>query len=163
MGHEAIVLVETVHKMSKIMSSIIPLSAMHELMAKLYRAKIGLAISSREGDDVFEFAQHAFEIEKHRYRTGGSPSSMLAVAYNDLATGWAFRKEWTKAISLLIESVDIREQLPGFTREKLFSPLYHLGIVYHHQGAFDSSEAILREAIEDRAAAFGPRDKLSVR
>ncbi|KAI1500271.1 hypothetical protein F5X99DRAFT_429918 [Biscogniauxia marginata] len=163
-GHEAIALVETADNIyKKSMRLDISPSIMYEYRARVYRARIGLAVSSREGDDVFEFAHQAFEIEKYRHRDKDTPSSILAVAYNDLATGWAFRREWKAAIELLIESKRIRETLPGFTRDKLFSPLYHLGIVYHHQGNFDAAEATLTQAIKDRSSAFGPKDKRSVR
>ncbi|KAJ8132877.1 hypothetical protein O1611_g748 [Lasiodiplodia mahajangana] len=162
-GHDAIALVETADNIYRNISFEKPLETTYETRAKVCRARIGLAVSAREGDDVFEFAQQAFEIENYRHRDKETPSSILAVAYNDLATGWAFRREWNTAIELLAESKKIRERLPGFTRDKLFSPLYHLGIVYHHQGNFDAAETTLKQAIEDRSALFGPEDTRSVR
>lgn len=93
----------------------------------------------------------------------GHKSSILAVSYNDLAMAWACHGEWEKAIELLIESRRIREELPGFTRDKLFSPLYHLGLIYQHQGKYDEAEKILNEAIRDRDEAFGREDAVSLR
>ncbi|KAI1112297.1 hypothetical protein F5Y14DRAFT_422216 [Nemania sp. NC0429] len=139
------------------------LSTRHDVQGRIIRARIGIAVISREGDEVLDLALQAFEIEMYRHKPPKEPSSILAVAYNDLATGWAFRQDWTQAIQLLKESMRIREGLPGFTRDKLFSPLYHLGIVYHHQGNFDAAETSLRQAIDDRSTAFGPKDKVSVR
>ncbi|KAI0866339.1 P-loop containing nucleoside triphosphate hydrolase protein [Xylaria cubensis] len=162
-GHEAIALVETADNMYRGISFDKPLGVTYETRAKIYRARIGLAVSSKEGDDIFEFAQQVFEIEKYQHQDRDEPSSILAVAYNDLATGWAFRRKWATAVELLTESKKIRERLPGFTGDKLFSPLYHLGIVYHHQGDFDAAEITLKQAIEDRSATFGPKDTRSVR
>ncbi|KAI1123414.1 hypothetical protein F5Y10DRAFT_270137 [Nemania abortiva] len=162
-GHAATALVELADTMYRSLSFKQPLVTLDENRAKICRARIGLAVSSREGQDVFNFAQEAFEIEKHQHQDKDMSSSILAVAYNDLATGWAFRQEWEAAIELLTESKKIRERLPGFTRDKLFSPLYHLGIVYHHQGNFDAAEATLKQAIEDRSAAFRPKDTRSIR
>ncbi|KAI1357753.1 P-loop containing nucleoside triphosphate hydrolase protein [Xylaria arbuscula] len=139
------------------------LSTRYDVQASIIRARIGIAVISREGDDVLDLALQVFEIEKYRHKPPYQPSSFLAVAYNDLATGWAFRQNWAQAIQLLKESMKIRENLPGFTRDKLFSPLYHLGIVYHHQGNFDAAETSLTQAIDDRSAAFGREDKRSVR
>ncbi|KAI0868224.1 hypothetical protein GGS24DRAFT_513694 [Hypoxylon argillaceum] len=139
------------------------LSTRYDVQANIIRARIGIAVVSKEGDDVLDLALQVFEIEKYRHKPPKEPSSILAVAYNDLATGWAFRQDWTQAIQLLKDSIRIREGLPGFTRDKLFSPLYHLGIVYHHQGNFDAAETSLKQAINDRSTAFGPKDKCSVR
>ncbi|KAI0968573.1 hypothetical protein F4678DRAFT_481798 [Xylaria arbuscula] len=122
------------------------LSTRYDVQASIIRARIGIAVVSREGDDVLDLALQVFEIEKYRHKPPKEPSSILAVAYNDLATGWAFHQDWMQAIQLLKDSMRIREGLPGFTRDKLFSPLYHLGI-----------------AINDRSTAFGPKDKRSVR
>ena len=85
------------------------------------------------------------------------------MAYNDLAVAWACHCEWEKAIELLQESKSIREKMPGFTRDKLFSPLYHLGLSLQHQGKFDEAEEVLNEAIKDREVAFGPGDAVSTR
>ncbi|KAI1183777.1 hypothetical protein F5B17DRAFT_110946 [Nemania serpens] len=139
------------------------LSTRYDVQGSVIRARIGIAVISREGDEVLDLALQVFEMEKYRHRPPKEPSSILAVAYNDLATGWAFHQDWAQAIQLLKDSMRIREGLPGFTRDKLFSPLYHLGIVYHHQGNFDAAETSLKQAIDDRSAAFGPKDKRSVR
>ncbi|KAI0102118.1 P-loop containing nucleoside triphosphate hydrolase protein [Nemania sp. FL0031] len=162
-GHTAISLVETADNIYKSSEFTTSLATMSENRTKVYRARIGLAVSSREGDDVFKFSRQVFEIEEFLHQSKGRPSSILAVAYNDMAVGWAFRREWKRAIAFLNDSKDIREMLPGFTRDKLFSPLYHLGIVYHHQGDFDAAETTLKQAIEDRSAIFGPEDTRSVR
>jgi len=131
--------------------------------ARLYRGRIGLAVSSKNADELLRYAQLAWDIETNRHRNMGHATSILAVAYNDLATAWACHREWEKAINRLKESKRIRENLPGFTKDKLFSPLYHLGLVYSHQGKYDEAEVILNEAIQDWEDAFGPDDASSVR
>ena len=130
---------------------------------KLYRGRIAVAALSKETDDLLHYSQLAWEVETERHRKLGHSTSMLAVAYNDLGLAWACQGQWDRSIELLTESRNIREQLLGFTRDKLWSPLYHLGIVFHRHGKYDEAETILNEAIEDREKAFGPEDAVSLR
>jgi tetratricopeptide (TPR) repeat protein len=131
--------------------------------AKLFRGRIGLAVSSKGADALLHYAQLAFETEERRHKQIGHPTAILAVAYNDLAHAWAFHRDWNQAISLLKVSKEIREQLPDFTIDKLFSPLYHLGLVLQHQGKYQEAEDVLNEAIRDRNNVFGPADAVSIR
>ena len=138
-------------------------AASDEELGKYFRGRIALAVSSKDTDNLLRYAQLAWDVETERHRRLGRPTSFLAVAYNDLAVGWACQCEWDKALELLEKSKSIREQLPGFTRDKLFSPLYHKALVLHHQGKYDEAEEILNEAIGDREEAFGPNDATSIR
>lgn len=137
--------------------------ALVEERGKLYRGRLGLAVSSKNVDDLLHYAQLAWELEIERHRKMGHATSILAVAYNDLAMAWACHCEWEKAIVKLKESRRIRENLPGFTRDKLYSPLYHLGLIYSHQGKYAQAEEVLNEAIKDWEEAFGPKDAVSLR
>ncbi|MCJ1308297.1 hypothetical protein MMC25_001950 [Agyrium rufum] len=110
-----------------------------------------------------QLSKKRWDVETGRHRKIGHATSILTVAYNDLAMAWACHGEWEKAVALLKESRTIREGLPDFTKDKLFSPLYHLGLVYHHQGKFDDAETVLNEAIQDRENRFGREDTSSVR
>ncbi|ROW15424.1 hypothetical protein VPNG_02302 [Cytospora leucostoma] len=158
-SHEAVPLLDVVEKIYVLEEP----SKLEEEYGKLYRGRIALAVSSRNADDLLHYAQLAFEVEREMYRKTGQPRAFLAVAYNDLGHGWACQKRWDKAIHYLEESKKIRENMPGFTRDKLFSPLYHLGLVLCHQGSLDKAEAVLDQAIQDRAEAFGPDDATSTR
>ncbi|XMA17137.1 hypothetical protein WAI453_009928 [Rhynchosporium graminicola] len=89
--------------------------------------------------------QHIAKIEGH-------------LAHNDMAVAWAWQGELEKSIIELKESRRVREKLPGFIPEKLFSPLYHFGIVYACQGKYDEVEKVLNETIGIWEEAFGPND-----
>ncbi|KAL2066449.1 hypothetical protein VTL71DRAFT_2520 [Oculimacula yallundae] len=93
----------------------------------------------------------------------GHATSWLAVAHNDMAVAWAWQGEWEKSIVELKESRSVRESLPGFTPDKLFSPLYHLGLVYAYQGKYDEAEKVLNETIGIWEDAYGPIDTVSLR
>ena len=159
--HEAVPLLDAAEKIYKARGPTSP--ALDDEQVKIYRGRIGLAASSKNPVDLLHYAQLAWEIETARHRKIGHATSILAVAYNDLAVAWACHGEWPKSIELLKESRSIRENLPGFTRDMLFSPLYHLGLLLHHQGKYDDAERVLNEAIKDREEAFGPADAASVR
>jgi tetratricopeptide (TPR) repeat protein len=139
-------------------------SYLEEEQAKVYRGRVGLAASSKDRETMLEYAQLVYELEVKRHSRTGKLSSMLAVAYNDLATAWAFYEEWEKSIKLLNESKRIRQSLPGFTRDMLFSPLYHLGLVLQHQGKYEEAEEVLNQAMQDREEALGTGEaSMSVR
>lgn len=160
-GHEAIPLLnaaENIHKLGQPDSI-----ALDEEHVRIFRGRIGLAASSKNTNDLLRYAQLAWEMEEKRHQKIGHGTSMLAVAYSDLAMAWACHGEWERSIELLKESKSIREKLPGFTRDMLFSPLYHLGLVFYHQKKYDEAEVVLNEAIKDREEAFGPDDAVSLR
>ena len=162
-SHEVAPLLDAVEKIYSLDE---PKSAVSdEERAKLYRGRIGFAASVKNRDDMLHYAQLAWEAEKERHREVhiGHESSILAVAYNDLAVAWACFGEWERAIELLRDSRRIREQLQDFTRDKLFSPLYHLGLILQHQGKYDEAEKVLNNAIRDREEAFGAKDAVSIR
>ncbi|KAI1761187.1 P-loop containing nucleoside triphosphate hydrolase protein [Hypoxylon sp. FL1150] len=126
-----------------------------EARARFYRARIGLAASFKDGHHLLYYAQLVFDIEQKRHQISTSPSPTLAIAYNNLAIGLAYQRDWNGAIGMLNESVRIREGLYNFTRDILFSPLYHLGLVYQYQQRYDEAEEILNEAMQDLVDAFG--------
>ena len=112
---------------------------------------------------MLTYARKAWDIEVERHKESGIPaSSILAVAYNDLAQAWACHREWDKALALLEQSKKILESL-GLTKDKLFSPLYHKAWVLLHQAECDEAEDVVNEAIHDREQAFGAEDASSVR
>ena len=135
---------------------------MQEAYGRLYRGRIGLAFSSRNANDALRYAQLAWDLEVQRHQSK-APTPILAVAYNDLGHARACQSQWESAMTMLTESKVIRESMPGFTRDKLFSPLYHMGMVLQCQGLFEDAEAVLSEAIQDRADAFGANDASSAR
>ncbi|CZT45965.1 uncharacterized protein RSE6_06327 [Rhynchosporium secalis] len=119
---------------------------------------IGLAVSSKNGDDLLQYVKLSWNLEIERHRNMGHATSWLAVAHNDTAVAWAWQGELKKSIIELKESRRVRENLPGFIPEKLFSPLYHFGIVYACQGKYDEVEKVLNETIGIWEEAFGPND-----
>lgn len=121
-GHEAIPLLDATEDIYKKMN--IKSQALEEEQAKLYRGRIGLAVSSRNADDLLHYVKLALHIETERHRRMGQATSVLAVAYNDIATAWACHGEWERAILQLKESREIRENLPGFhKRQAILSSL----------------------------------------
>jgi hypothetical protein len=161
LSHDAITLLEVVERIYNQGNA--GSAALVEERGKLYRGRIGLAVSSKNPDDLFHYAQLAWTLETTRHRNMGHATSILAVAHNDMATAWACHGKWEKAIVELKESTRIREGLPGFTKDKLFSPLYHLGLVYSHQGKYNDAEDVLSETIAIWEEVFGPKDAVSLR
>lgn len=127
-------------------------------MGKLCRARIGLAMRSLDFKNCLCYALLGLQVEDSRHKRLGKNSSILAVAYNDLAMAYGLRGQWELALPMLKMSREIREGLPGFTKDKLFSPLYHEGLVRYYQGQYREAGQILEEARKDRHEALGSND-----
>jgi tetratricopeptide (TPR) repeat protein len=158
-SHEALPLIEQAEAIYKLFDP----STIIEELGKLYRSRVGVASHERDPLALLQYALLGLELEKKRHEEIGHPTPILAVAYNDLAMGYALNREWDKAIPQLKRSREIREGFADFTKDKLFSPLYHLGLVLHHQGKDEEAERVLEQAIKDREEALGPENSINLR
>jgi tetratricopeptide (TPR) repeat protein len=68
-----------------------------------------------------------------------------------------------QAVHYLEKSIQLRKQMPGFRKDWLYSPYYHLGITYYTAGRCEDAARYLREAIADREDRLGPNDRESHR
>ena len=136
---------------------------MTENLANVYRGRIGLANATHNPKSAFHYAGLHLEVERKRHKKIGHSTSMLAVAYNDLAVAYSMNALYVDAIPLLIKSKQIRESLPGFRKDWLFSPHYHLALTFYYQGKDQDAVELLESTIKDREELLLPNDRVSVR
>ena len=124
-----------------------------------------ISIAATVGDTK-QFLLHSerrLELAEAKLRDSGVESSYLAVAYNDMGQAYSMNHLPDKAISYLERSRDIRLGLPGFRKDWLFSPFYHLALAHTCLGNHDKAFEIIQQAINDRIEVLGPNDRDSVR
>lgn len=112
-----------------------------EVEGEIYRARIEVAISTKNADDHLEYADLAWKAEISRHPTSMLIKPIIAIACNDLAVALACHSEWERAIDLLEDSKEIFE-------EQQFLLLYHLGLIFQHQGELDKAKEVLKKANE---------------
>ena len=134
-----------------------------DFLCNIYRAKIGLANATRDPISGLRNAELHFEAETKRHEKIGHPTSMLAVAYNDLGAAYSMNSLYQKAKPMLRKSQSIRENLPGFRKDWLFSPNYHLALAFHYQNKDQDAAELLASTIKDRVELLGRDDRVSVR
>ncbi|KAF2732072.1 hypothetical protein EJ04DRAFT_554283 [Polyplosphaeria fusca] len=127
---------------------------------RICRGRIGAAFVMRDKDTYFDYAEKEYDIEIAR---SGEPSARLANANMHMGIAYNFNSLWKEAERYLNESKRIRESMPGFKKDWLFSPLYQLAHNYYHRGKYAQAAGFLEVAIKDRVEAFQEADNYSVR
>ena len=130
---------------------------------QILRGRCVAALGNRDPQDSFYWAKLHFEFEVKRHESLPQPTSVLPIAYNHLAWAYALNGLYEEAVPLLEVSISLREKLPNFKRDQLYSPLYHLALTRHYQGFNDEAANILLRAIKDRTDILGPNDRTSYR
>ena len=136
----------------------------HErVLSNIFSGLVWNSVLSKDLPMVFHYAQKRFDIEEMLETKRGKADSLTAVAYNDLGMAYTLNGVHEKAIPYIQKSKEIRESLPGFRKEWLFSPFLAFGKTYWRLGRHEDAAAILLEALQDREKAFGPDDRQSIR
>ena len=133
------------------------------ILSNIYSGLVWNSVLSKDLHMVFHYAQKRFDTEEEVLTERGSPDSITAVAYNDLGMAYLLNDVAEEAIHYLQRSKEIRENLPGFKKDWLFSPFLSLGKTYWRLGRLDEAAEVLLEALNDRIAAFGSDDRQSIR
>jgi tetratricopeptide (TPR) repeat protein len=131
-----------------------------EYELRICRGRIGAAFVMRDQDTYFDYAEKEYNIETARSK---EPSTRLATANIHMGIAYNFNSLWKEAEKYLNESKRIREAMPGFRKDWLFSPLYQLAHTLYHRGKYTEAAEVLEAAINDRVEAFKEADSYSVR
>jgi len=127
-GHEAVPLLDQAESVYDGFDR----SDIMEELGKIYRGGIGQAWSSVNAKSCLHYALLAAGLEEERHAKIGHATSVLATAYNDLAMAHGLNSLFEEAIPRLHKSKEIREGLPGFTRDKFIfsflSPWTHVSL-----------------------------------
>lgn len=133
------------------------------LLSNIHGGKLWVATQTRDFRQVFHHAEIRFKIEDALYHKSGEATSKTALAHNDLGMAYSMNCLYENAIFHLKRSREIRENLPNFRKDWLFSPLHHLALTYWCQNRCSEAADTLLEAIHDRETILGINDRESLR
>lgn len=136
---------------------------MIEYQLRIYRGRIHAAFVTQNKEEYYKFAELSWNIETSRHQKTNSKSQRLAGATLHMGIAHNFHALYKEAIPFLEESSSVRQALPGFKRDWLFSPLYQLAHAYFHLGQDEKAADLLETAISDRISALGNNDRYSMR
>ena len=134
-----------------------------EQLALIHGSRTWVAALTHDAEKSFFHAKIRLELEQTLFERSGKATANLAAAYNDLGVAYSMNKLYSKAIPLLIKSKEVRSGLPGFQKDWLYNPLYHLGLAAWHHGQNEEAADILLGALHDREEALGVNDTQSTR
>lgn len=112
---------------------------------------------------ALHFSTLRFEASEALFNKTGERISFDTATHNDLGACYAMNRMPEKALEMLEKSAELRRQMKAFKKDWLFSPFYHMGIVYYTMGKYEAAAKVLQEAIVDRLSALGPNDRSSSR
>jgi len=102
-------------------------------------------------------------LREEEFAKTGLATNKLAAAYSETGKALVMVGLYTKGSELLQKSIEIRQELPGFTRHALYNCLMWLGMVSWEQGDSDKAMELLLGVLRDRELSFGRDDTKSYR
>ena len=107
--------------------------------------------------------QEHLEIRESVFAETGIVDSHIAAAYSETARAMLMNGIPGKARNLIHRSIELRKQMPKFSRLQLHSPLMYLAWIDWHEGSHQNAVNKLLEALRDREVEFGMDDHENMR
>ena len=105
----------------------------------------------------------SFDINLDIYKEQHVITSSYAASYAEFGRVLIMNDELEEAERLLTKSIELRKQMPKFTKLQLYTPTVALSYIDLLRGHLKGAEARLREALGVREEAYGFDDRESVR
>ncbi|KAK3657557.1 hypothetical protein LTR56_002332 [Elasticomyces elasticus] len=129
----------------------------------MWACKIIIAMTMGDHKTAFQYSQRRFEVSEAEYQATGNLTGFQTATCTTLGVSYAMNRVHDQAIAYLERSIQLRELMPEFQKDWLYSPYYALGTLYHRMGRLDEATKLLTEAIADHEQALGPNDRVSDR
>ncbi|XXH04594.1 hypothetical protein Hte_011011 [Hypoxylon texense] len=100
----------------------------------------------------------ALEIRQRIFAETGVVNSQLTASYTETARSMMMNNMFDKAKELINKSIELRKQMPQFSRLQLYSPFYYLSLIHSHEGDLENARLTAIEALRDREIKFGRDD-----
>ena len=107
--------------------------------------------------------QEHMTIRESVFAETGIVDSHIAAAYSETARAMLMNGIFDKARPLIHRSIELRKQMPKFSRLQLHSPLMYLAWIDWHEGNHQSAVDKLLEVLRDREVEFGMDDHVGMR
>ena len=107
--------------------------------------------------------QEHLKIRESIFAKTGIADSHIAAAYSETARAMLMNGMYSEARTLIYRSIELRAQMPNFSRLQLHNPLMYLAWIDWHEGNPHIAVDRLLGALQDREVEFGRDDHESMR
>jgi tetratricopeptide (TPR) repeat protein len=132
---------------------------MSDLLAEIYGTRGIVSMEINQPESALEHIQIHMDHRLKSFHETNQVNSKLAAGYTELGRALTLNGLFTKAKEAFTKSIELRRQMPNFTRIRLFTPLKGLSLVAWHRGDNEQAAQLLLEALRDRELAFGQNDR----
>ena len=133
------------------------------IVAGQYGTWAQVALRTNQYKLGLEKMQEHLKIRESIFAETGVVDSHIAAAYSETARAMLMNGIFTEARTLIYRSIELRKQMPGFSRLQLHSPLMYLSWINWHEGNHQSAVDQLSEALRDREVELGRDDHEGMR
>ncbi len=132
---------------------------MRDLLAAIHGTRGVVSMEINQPEAALEHIQIHMDLRLESFHETNRVDSKLAAGYTELGRALSLNGLFAKAKEAFIKSIELRRQMPKFTRLQLFTPLKGLSLVAWHEGNNEQAAQLLLEALQDRELAFRLDDR----
>ena len=136
---------------------------LRDIAAELHGTKGTISLEINEPEVALYHRQENTAARVEAFSNDHVLTNKLAAAYASHGAALMNNGLFTKAAEMYHISLDIRQKLPGFKQENLFTILRGQGLIAWHNGEYEKAVSIFNEILKDRAKVYGPDDTNSSR
>lgn len=128
------------------------------IVAGQYGTWAQVALRTNQYELGLEKMREHLKIRESIFAETGTLDSHIAAAYSETARAMLMNGLFSEARTLIYRSIELRKQMPKFSRLQLHSPLMYLAWIDWHEGSYQDAVDKLLEALRDREVEFGRDD-----
>lgn len=140
-------------------------------LSRVHKSGIRTAAAADNLESCLPQAKHRLDIEERSYAGTQVATTGLASAYCDLGVAHSLNREYSKAVPLFHQSIEMHKQIPRHRIpipgsyiyiDSMYCPLYHLALASWYQGEHEDASAFLLEVLHEREQTHGVNDPYPV-
>ncbi len=129
------------------------------LRSALHNLRGSLAATSNDRKTAVIENEKFLEIEEELYNETGKLTSRLASGYSEVGRVNIMRGMFEGVGDLFERSIEIRRELPSYSKLQLYNPVRGLAMMYYYYHDNEMAEEKLLELLHDRERDFGINDR----
>ena len=128
------------------------------IVAGQYGTWAQIALRTNQHELGLKKMQEHLEIRECIFAGTRVVDSHITAAYSETARAMLMNGIFSRARALIYRSIELRKQMPNFSRLQLHSPLMYLAWIDWHEGNHQIAVDRLLEVLRDREVEFGRDD-----
>jgi hypothetical protein len=136
---------------------------LQDILAELHGTRATIASQCNDAEVALYHMEQNKALREEEFAKTGVATNKLAAAYSETGKALVMVGLYTKGSELLQKSIEIRQDLEGFTRHALYNCLMWLGMISWQEGDCDKAIELLLGVLRDRELSFGRDDTKSYR